>query len=117
MKMPLMRKNSDVYQARIKDKESAKPVYVVALYDYGPKVQTFCSDGTDLAMAIGDIVEVTDAKLSDTGGWWAGINVRTKDTGIFPTNYVGEATPSEFQSRSCQMTAPVLVYKLLDSFV
>ena len=96
--MPLMRKNSDVYQRRIDDKEAGKAVYVVAVYDYGPKVETFCNDGTDLAMAIGDLVEVTDAKLAETGGWWAGINVRTKDTGIFPTNYVGEASPSEVQS-------------------
>ena len=96
--MPLMRRNSDVYQRRIDDKEAGKAVYVVAVYDYGPKVETFCNDGTDLAMAIGDLVEVTDAKLAETGGWWAGINVRTKDTGIFPTNYVGEASPSEVQS-------------------
>ena len=82
--MPLMRRNSDVYQRRIDDKEAGKAVYVVAVYDYGPKVETFCNDGTDLAMAIGDLVEVTDAKLAETGGWWAGINVRTKDTGIFP---------------------------------
>ena len=28
----------------------------------------------------------------DNGGWWAGINLRTKDTGLFPSNYVTEVS-------------------------
>ena len=31
----------------------------------------------------------------DTGGWWAGINLRTKDTGLFPSNYVTEVSQEQ----------------------
>ena len=87
-----MRDLAALYQAKIDKKV---PVFMSASYDYGPRVPSY-NEG-DLVLSIGDIVEVTDSKLDDSGGWWAGINMRTKDAGVFPANFVEEATPKDVQ--------------------
>ena len=78
-----MRRQSQFYQDQI-SKEIT--VFVSAIYDYDDHIPSF-NDG-DLAFAVDDMIEVTDTTFDEDGGWWAGINLRTKATGLFPSNYV-----------------------------
>jgi hypothetical protein len=78
-----MRRQSQFYQDQI-SKEIT--VFVSAIYDYDDHIPSF-NDG-DLPFAVDDMIEVTDTTFDEDGGWWAGINLRTKATGLFPSNYV-----------------------------
>ena len=85
-----MRRQSQFYQDKINLQET---VFVSAIYDYDDHIASF-NDG-DLAFAVDDMIEVTDTTFDDDGGWWAGINLRTKSTGLFPSNYVAAVSQEQ----------------------
>ena len=85
-----MRRQSQFYQDKINLEET---VFVSAIYDYDDHIASF-NDG-DLAFAVDDMIEVTDTTFDDDGGWWAGINLRTKSTGLFPSNYVAAVSQEQ----------------------
>ncbi|KAJ6257294.1 Intersectin-2 [Drechslerella dactyloides] len=58
---------------------------VTALYPYS------ASDAGDLALNVGDTINVTEYVNAD---WWRGVNPATGQTGIFPKNYVKAAAPA-----------------------